>query len=124
MISTKLYHISGPTISEDHRKILEEAQDVNEISDNDDDIEIIGPLPAGCEEKWSNAHKNLEERALKLKIDAIEGQKPNESKADVREEWMLKLPEGKIASLGLGLISRQFRAKEGPDMTDRYLLKN
>lgn len=35
----------------------------------------------------------------------------------VREKWMLELPPEKAANLGLG--ARQFRKREGPDMSNR-----
>lgn len=77
----------------------------------------IGPLPAGTESKWSEAHQQLEERALNMKIRKLDGHSLQQTNAKSREQWMLELPEAKAKYLGLE--ARSFRAKEGPDMSDR-----
>ncbi|XP_076253946.1 uncharacterized protein LOC143192467 isoform X2 [Rhynchophorus ferrugineus] len=87
-------------------------QKTQSSSDEDDD-ECYGPLPSGLN-KHSKARQALEERALQLKIDQLDPKSNNEP---VRETWMLELPAAKAAHFGLG--PRQFRSKEGPDLTDR-----
>ncbi|CAG9782890.1 unnamed protein product [Diatraea saccharalis] len=109
----KSKHI-GPSIPDDMRKMLSETDSKYESPDEEDGI---GPLPAGSEEKWSEAHQRLEERALDMKIRKLDGHTLQKSDIKTREEWMLKLPEGKAKYLGLE--ARSFRAKEGPDMSDR-----
>lgn len=107
----------GPTLPPHLRKKLEETASItpesNETSDNEEEEEIYGPLPAG-QSTYSKSHLALEERALQLKLDQLD---PREDKPKTREEWMLELPEVKAANLGLG--PRQFRSKPGPDMSDR-----
>lgn len=57
---------AGPSIPEDLRKVLADREVVKyESSDEDGGI---GPLPTGAEDKWSEAHQQLEERALDLKV--------------------------------------------------------
>ncbi|CAH2068824.1 unnamed protein product, partial [Iphiclides podalirius] len=108
----------GPTIPQDMRKVLEEkSQEIIQFDSSDEDISVVGPLPAGSEEKWTHAHKRLEERALDMKIKKMEGHSLNKTDFKSREKWMLELPEGKAKYLGLE--ARSFRAKEGPDMSDR-----
>lgn len=75
-------------------------------------------MPAGTESKWSEAHQRLEERALDMKIRKLDGHSLQQTNAKSREQWMLELPEAKAKYLGLE--ARTFRAKEGPDMSDRY----
>lgn len=98
------------------RKILEDPErEVIAYESSDDDG--IGPLPAGVENKWSEAHQRLEERALDMKIRKLDGHSLQGTKVKSREQWMLELPEGKAKYLGLE--ARSFRAKKGPDMSDR-----
>ena len=97
------------------RKVLAENTEVIYESSDDDGI---GPLPAGAEAKWSEAHQRLEERAMEIKIKSLDGQSLESSNIKTREKWMLELPEGKARFIGLE--ARSFRAKEGPDMSDRY----
>ncbi|KAJ8734883.1 hypothetical protein PYW08_014133 [Mythimna loreyi] len=106
----------GPSIPDDMRKVLAERErEAINYASSDEDLGI-GPLPAGSEEKWSDAHRRLEERALDIKIRNLDGQSDT-SKVKSREQWMLELPEGKAKIIGLE--ARSFRAKEGPDMSDR-----
>lgn len=102
------------------RKTLAETDysSIRHISSDEEDG--IGPLPFGSEDKWTDAHQKLEERALDIKIRKLDGLSMNVSD-DVkkREEWMTNLPEAKARFLGLE--ARTFRAKEGPDMSDRYV---
>nr|XP_021183270.2 peptidyl-prolyl cis-trans isomerase G [Helicoverpa armigera] len=106
----------GPSIPDDMRKVLaEKEREVIKYESSDEDLGI-GPLPAGSEEKWSDAHRRLEERALDIKIKNLDGHSDS-SKVKSREKWMLELPEGKAKIIGLE--ARSFRAKAGPDMSDR-----
>lgn len=111
---SSIFFIIGPSIPDDMRKVLAERE-VVKYESSDEDIGI-GPLPAGSEEKWSDAHRRLEERALDIKIRNLDGHSDT-SKVKTREQWMLELPEGKAKIIGLE--ARSFRAKEGPDMSDR-----
>lgn len=94
------------------QKLLESFQeDVPTPVDDDDDA--FGPLPPGVSSN-SAAQRALEERALQMRLDSLN---PAEKDVASREEWMLELPEVHAGNLGLG--PRQFRAKSGPDMSDR-----
>lgn len=53
-----------------------------------------------------------------MKIRKLDGHSLQQTNAKSREQWMLELPEAKAKYLGLE--ARNFRAKEGPDMSDRY----
>lgn len=107
----------GPSIPDNMRKVLAET-DCEIIKDEISDEDVgIGPLPVGSEEKWSDAHKRLEERALDIKIKHLDGHSLQSNKVKSREQWMLELPEAKAKYLGLE--ARSFRSKEGPDMSDR-----
>lgn len=110
--------ILGPSIPDNMRKVLaEKEREVIKYESSDEDVGI-GPLPVGSEEKWSDAHRRLEERALDIKIKNLDG--PSDpSNVKSREKWMLELPEGKAKILGLE--ARSFRAKAGPDMSDRLV---
>lgn len=103
----------GPTLPPHLReKLLEEAEKSTSIADEDDD-DAFGPLPPGVASN-SAAQRALEERALQMRLDSLN---PVENNVPNREEWMLELPEVHAGNLGLG--PRQFRAKSGPDMSDR-----
>ncbi|XP_063373505.1 serine/arginine repetitive matrix protein 5 [Cydia amplana] len=106
----------GPSIPDQLRKELAE-NDCEIIKCESSDDDGIGPLPAGAERKWSDAHRRLEERALDIKIRNMDGHSMQSSKVKSREQWMLELPEGKAKYMGLE--ARTFRAKEGPDMSNR-----
>ncbi|XP_045760449.1 glutamic acid-rich protein isoform X2 [Maniola jurtina] len=111
-------HNIGPSIPEDMRKVLAENSDMtHEVIHSSSDDDGIGPLPTGAEHKWSEAHQRLEERAIVMKIQTLDGRSLKSSNIKTREQWMLELPEGKAKYLGLE--ARSFRAKEGPDMSDR-----
>lgn len=101
----------GPSLPPHLRQKLEE--EAEEMEQTDD---VYGPLPPGMSAN-SAAHVALEERALQMKLDALN---PTDDKAKAREEWMLELPDVKAAHLGLG--PRQFRNRAGPDLSDRYLI--
>ncbi|CAG4923853.1 unnamed protein product [Colias eurytheme] len=107
----------GPIIPSDMRKVLAERSPEIIKDESSDEDTGIGPLPTGAEEKMTDAHKRLEERAYELKIKQLDGHTLNAKDTKSREQWMLELPEGKTKFLGLE--ARGFRAKEGPDMSDR-----
>ncbi|XP_053601264.1 zinc finger CCCH domain-containing protein 13 [Plodia interpunctella] len=107
----------GPSIPDDMRKVLADSKQAAVKYESSDEDVGIGPLPSGAEEKWTDAHKRLEERALDMKIRKLDGHSLKSSNVKSREQWMLELPEGKAKYLGLE--ARSFRAKEGPDMSDR-----
>ncbi|KAH8340931.1 hypothetical protein KR059_009789 [Drosophila kikkawai] len=94
----------------------ESALKADEASDDDDLADTFGPLP--------NASKvELEERALALKLAALEGGGFGTSTdQEVREEWMLELPDVGLKSglAALGNMKRTFyQGKERPDFSDR-----
>lgn len=97
------------------RKVLAERE-THIVYESSEEDEGIGPIPAGSE-KWSDVHQRLEERALDMKIRRLDGHSLHKSDTRSREQWMLELPEGKAKYLGLE--ARSFRAREGPDMSDR-----
>lgn len=99
------------------RKVLADPEREVITYESSDDDDGIGPLPAGVESKWSEAHQRLEERALDMKIRKLDGHSLQGTNTKSREQWMLELPEAKAKYLGLE--ARTFRAKEGPDMSDR-----
>ncbi|XP_077293460.1 uncharacterized protein LOC143916306 isoform X2 [Arctopsyche grandis] len=114
----------GPSLPDDMRQRLLENSDrlsgdrsLDEDLQSSDGEDVLGPMPQGSEMKWSNSHKRLEERALKMKINSLDGDLVEKSQRESREEWMLKLPDAKAKHLGL--TSRQFRSREGPDLSDR-----
>ncbi|CAH2013308.1 unnamed protein product [Acanthoscelides obtectus] len=106
--------VLGPTLPPHLRQQLEASQGntCNEEEVESEDDGAYGPLPPGM--SVGRAHVELEERALQLKIDQLG---PKDDQEPKREVWMLELPEAKAASFGLG--PRQFRAREGLDMSDR-----
>lgn len=111
-------YFTGPSIPDDMRKVLADKSEVShEVIHDSSDDDGIGPLPAGAEDKWSEAHQRLEERAMEIKIKTLDGYSIKDMNIKSREQWMLELPEGKAKYLGLE--ARSFRAKEGPDMSDR-----
>ncbi|XP_060536241.1 GPALPP motifs-containing protein 1 [Cylas formicarius] len=88
------------------------SSESTKIQSNESDEEAYGPWPVD-NHKLSSSHLALEERALQLKIDKLDPKLAEPS----REDWMLKLPEQKVAHFGLG--PRQFRKRAGPDLSDR-----
>ncbi|XP_017111061.1 GPALPP motifs-containing protein 1 [Drosophila elegans] len=94
------------------------APEKTAIADDDDDdlAGTFGPLP-------NASQVALEERALTLKLAALEGGGVGTSTdQDVREEWMLELPDVGLKS-GLAALSNMKRTfhqgKERPDFSDR-----
>lgn len=106
--------------------------------ETDPSTEIYGPLPpksntdlTKCTQEYSENQLLLEERALELKMAAIDGCFPvsgQKSDPDKREEWMMELPEvGLKRNVGatggadiLNLLKRGFhQGKEKPNFDDR-----
>ncbi|XP_014086214.1 GPALPP motifs-containing protein 1 [Bactrocera oleae] len=128
----------GPTMpSEILNSIESAATKSSEMSENDNaatsviDGEIddmyfsFGPMPVSSNSdglaKMSSTQIELEQRALELKLAAIEGT-ANTTDINVREEWMLELPEVGLKG-GLAALSNMKRTfhqgKERPDFSDR-----
>ncbi|KAH8374655.1 hypothetical protein KR200_002683 [Drosophila serrata] len=86
------------------------------VSDDDDLAGTFGPLP-------NASQVELEERALALKLAALEGGGlGTTTNQEVREEWMLELPDVGLKSglAALGNMKRTFyQGKERPDFSDR-----
>lgn len=89
---------------------------VSDISDSDDDGDLIGPMPIGAGK--TKAHLELEKRALELKLAKLSERDERTNQEPTREEWMIELPEIRGVT-GLGLVARQFRAKERDEIGDR-----
>ncbi|XP_043521099.1 uncharacterized protein LOC122534488 [Frieseomelitta varia] len=103
--------IMGPTLP--NTITLFNDNEVNQIESEDED-EGIGPLPVNHPALDSNyVQRQLEQRAQLIKNE----QKNEDSKVNQREEWMIELPPTQIDNLGL--TSRKFRMRAGPDMSDR-----
>lgn len=91
--------------------------DVSENEDDDDEI-IIGPVLDHIHSK-SEAHLELEKRALELKLAKLsEREHKTTDEIRGREEWMIELPELRGVT-DLGLTARQFRTKERDEIKDR-----
>lgn len=81
-------------------------------SENED---AIGPLPADHPAlRTSNVYKQLEQRAQQIKNEQKD---EDDSTLNQREEWMTELPPAQVSNLGL--TTRKFRVRTGPDMSDR-----
>lgn len=107
----------GPEIPSDLRNSVMESEKLIVISDigqTSSEEDSYGPLPS-TSNKLSKAHYELEKRALEIRMDKIRESDVLDEK--MRDEWMTELPESKSLHLGLG--PRKFRAREGPDMSDR-----
>lgn len=96
-------------------KIDSAISDISD-SDDDDDVDLIGPLPVGAGK--TKAHLELEKRALELKLAKLSERDERANQEPTREEWMTELPEIRGVA-GLGLVARQFRAKERDEIGDR-----
>ncbi|XP_012284935.1 uncharacterized protein LOC105702161 [Orussus abietinus] len=80
-----------------------------------DNEDTFGPLPLDHPAaKDCRVQQELEERAKLLKNKIKTEDDVDETK---REEWMMELPPAQAVNLGLG--PRKFRARPGPDMSDR-----
>lgn len=117
--------VKGPTLPPSDIDLLAAAAEYNtkidsaisDISDSDDDADIIGPMPDGAGQ--SHAHLELEKRALELKLAKLsERDAQANNQEPIREEWMTELPEIRGVA-GLGLVARQFRVKERDEIGDR-----
>lgn len=90
--------------------------DEGEEDTADDLVGTFGPIPNATQVE-------LEERALALKLAALEGGLgTSATEQDVREEWMLELPEVGLKS-GLAALNNMkrtfYHGKERPDFSDR-----
>lgn len=101
-------------VAAEYKPIIDSA--VSDISDSDDDPDLIGPMPIGGGK--TKAHLELEKRALELKLAKLNERDERANKETMREEWMIELPEIRGVA-GLGLVARQFRAKERDEIGDR-----
>ncbi|XP_017057504.1 GPALPP motifs-containing protein 1 isoform X2 [Drosophila ficusphila] len=96
---------------------MDKSPNKNDEADSDDDLAgTFGPLP-------NASQVALEERALALKLAALEGGGLGTSTdQEVREEWMLELPDVGLKS-GLAALSNMkrtfYQGKERPDFSDR-----
>ncbi|CAK9832122.1 GPALPP motifs-containing protein 1 [Anthophora retusa] len=107
--------IIGPTFPNNTQSFNNNEVNPAESENEDEDEDGIGPLPANHPALESNhVYKQLEQRAQRIKS---EQQHENYSTLTQREEWMTELPPTQTNNLGL--TSRKFRIKEGPDMSDR-----
>lgn len=115
--------IKGPTLPSDidlyatgaeYNSKIDSA--VSDISDSDDDVDQIGPMPIGAGK--TKAHLELEKRALELKLAKLSERDECVNQEPTREEWMTELPEIRGVT-GLGLVARQFRTKERDEIGDR-----
>lgn len=91
---------------------------ISDISENEEDAEydFVGPLPPGLSK--SDAHLELERRALELKLAQLNDSDDGGANEPAREEWMTALPE--VRKVGnMGLVARQFKTKTGPEIGDR-----
>ncbi|XP_076752203.1 uncharacterized protein LOC143424182 [Xylocopa sonorina] len=88
----------------------------NEVDQTESEGEHgIGPLPANHPSLGSNSvYRQLEQRAQQFKTERTD---EDYSAVNKREEWMTELPPNQISNLGL--TSRKFRVRAGPDMRDR-----
>lgn len=103
--------IIGPILP--NSAMLFHNHEINQIESEDEDG--IGPLPVNHPALENNfVYKQLEQRAQQIKNE----QKDEDySILNQREEWMTELPPSQINNLGL--TSRKFRMRAGPDMSDR-----
>lgn len=107
--------VIGPTLPTNFECFNSETN-LEPISD-EEDYDIVGPLPDGAPK--NKTYYELEKRALELKLASLGGNE--DDKKSGREEWMVELPQVKNVA-NLGLTARQFRAKAGPDMSDRFVI--
>lgn len=88
----------------------------DDISASEED-DFIGPVPVDHDK--TEAHLELEKRALELKLAKLnEKERRLDESERAREEWMIELPELRSVA-GLGLTARQFRTKERDEIKDR-----
>ncbi|XP_065371176.1 GPALPP motifs-containing protein 1 [Calliphora vicina] len=131
--------VIGPTIPKELLGNLEQFETQNDVaeqlsphelpnceSESESDGETLqgsyGPIPVTNEREMTAAQIKLEQRALELKMAAIDGMNATTTDQKVREEWMLELPDvglkGGLAALNN--LKRGFhQGKEKPDFSDR-----
>ncbi|VDI63321.1 Hypothetical predicted protein [Mytilus galloprovincialis] len=87
-------------------------------SDIEDDTDVIGPMPSEMlrGDASRSTAAEIESRARQMR-ERLEGKNNTEEKVS-RESWMTELPSAEL-NQSLGLQARTFRAKAGPDMSDR-----
>lgn len=112
--------IIGPVRPSQFAAVEEDSPHKTEAAEDDDDDDLtgtFGPIPNATQVE-------LEERALTMKLAALEGGGLGGSTADqeLREEWMLELPEVGLKS-GLAALNNMkrtfYQGKERPDFSDR-----
>lgn len=110
--------VIGPTLPANFESFESFNSETNlEPISDEEDYDIVGPLPDGAPK--NKTYYELEKRALELKLASLGGNE--DDKKSGREEWMVELPQVKKVA-NLGLTARQFRAKAGPDMSDRFVI--
>lgn len=118
----KKHRILGPILPsnidlEAAASSLPQNDAVSDISDTEDiDFDLVGPLPPGLSK--SDAHLELERRALELKLAQLNDSDEDDGNEPVRDEWMTALPAVRKVT-NMGLVARQFKAKAGPEIGDR-----
>lgn len=113
--------IIGPVMPRQMAVVDEDSPHKTEVAEEDDDDDDLtgtfGPIPNATQVE-------LEERALTMKLAALEGGGLGSSTTDqdLREEWMLELPEVGLKS-GLAALNNMkrtfYQGKERPDFSDR-----
>ncbi|KAI8119722.1 GPALPP motifs-containing protein 1 [Lucilia cuprina] len=107
----------------DKQELTEKLPTSSESEDEEETLQgSYGPLPVKNEREMTAVQIELEQRALELKMAAIDGMNVTTTEQNVREEWMLELPEvglkGGLAALNN--LKRGFhQGKEKPDFSDR-----
>lgn len=120
MSDSEKSNIYGPALPPHLLNKPDNSSDViktNEISSDSEstDSDIIGP----SFNTNSQSNYALEKRALEFKLANLDGSNSSKvSETNIREEWMIELPEIKSIA-GMGLCARQFRTKEKGDFSDR-----
>lgn len=94
------------------------ASSARSESSSDDDADVIGPLPSEMltGDGSISTVAEIESRARSMK-NKLEGKDIQEDKIS-RESWMTELPSAGL-SQSIGLQARTFKARAGPDMSDR-----
>ncbi|XP_037943616.1 GPALPP motifs-containing protein 1-like [Teleopsis dalmanni] len=125
---TEERNIVGPILPQQGipMETQEKLKDEDDDDNDDDDYFSYGPMPINLaesgEQHMSEQQIKLEQRALELKLAAIEGNTLTNVDQKLREEWMLELPDVGLKS-GLAAIANMKRTfhqgKEKPDFSDR-----
>lgn len=84
-------HLKSEILNFSEQKLKQAVQ----VAESDEDDDLIGPLPEGHSSK-NISHKLLEERALEMRINALN---PVDT-TPRREEWMTELPDVHRVNLG------------------------